>query len=184
MPICTNPKCGQITKTMSLYCPSCGQQTLSMVDRGQVDGPHSSEISMGNFDRITSDIPARKEGLYYQSKTKKSQRGSSTRKKVDRTPNWSAQPRESAALSVVSIIIGMIGLMIGLGNLALIYDGTYLEVYDSEIPRLLVLNIASTSLAVAAFSQRQQYWRTAMTITFLALLSFVGNVQDFNLNDY
>ena len=61
MPICVNPKCGQISKTMSLYCPNCGQKTLSRIDRGQVDGPHTSEISMENFDRITSDVPAPRE---------------------------------------------------------------------------------------------------------------------------
>jgi len=48
---------------MSPYCPSCGQQTLSRIDRGQVDGPHSSEISMENFDRITSDVPAPRERI-------------------------------------------------------------------------------------------------------------------------
>lgn len=84
MPICTNPACGQITKTMSLYCPSCGQQTLSRVDRSQVENPHSSEISMENFDRITADVPAPKEKI---------NRGSSRHKKRMRSPKKFSLPR-------------------------------------------------------------------------------------------
>lgn len=71
MPICVNPKCGQISKTMSLYCPSCGQQSLSRIDRGQVEGPHSTEISMENFDRIAKDVPAKRETPYGFPKSKK-----------------------------------------------------------------------------------------------------------------
>ena len=69
-----NPKCGKITKTMSLYCPSCGQQSLSRIDRAQVEGPHSPEISMENFDRITKDVPAKRETPYGLPKSKKQRR--------------------------------------------------------------------------------------------------------------
>ena len=74
MPICVNPKCGKITQTMSLYCPSCGQQSLSRIDRGQVEAPHSPEISMENFDRITKDVPAKRETPYGLPKSKKQRR--------------------------------------------------------------------------------------------------------------
>jgi len=74
MPICVNPKCGKITKTMSLYCPSCGQQSLSRIDRGQIEEPHSSEISMENFDRIAKDVPAKRETPYGLPKSKKQRR--------------------------------------------------------------------------------------------------------------
>lgn len=59
---------------MSLYCPSCGQQTLSKVDREHVEGPHSSEISMENFDRIAKDVPAKRETPYGLPKSKKRRR--------------------------------------------------------------------------------------------------------------
>jgi hypothetical protein len=74
MPICVNPKCGKISKTMSLYCPSCGQQSLSRIDRGQIEEPHSSEISMENFDRIAKDVPAKRETPYGLPKSKKQRR--------------------------------------------------------------------------------------------------------------
>ena len=96
MPICTNPKCGQITKIMSLYCPSCGQQTLSKVDRGQVDGPHSSEISMENFDRITADVPAPHEKLKW---------GRSQRKKRSRKVNLNNLPSKVIFFFIVLGVI-------------------------------------------------------------------------------
>lgn len=96
VPICTNPKCGQITKNMSLYCPSCGQQTLSKVDRRQVDGPHSSEISMENFDRITADVPAPHEKLDW---------GRGERKKKPRKVNLNNLPSK---VIFFFIILGLI----------------------------------------------------------------------------
>lgn len=56
---------------MSLYCPSCGQQSLSRIDSEQVKGPHSREISMENFDRIAKEVPAKKEIPYGLPKSKK-----------------------------------------------------------------------------------------------------------------
>ena len=96
MPICVNPKCGQISKTMSLYCPSCGQQTLSKIDRGQVESPHSSEISMENFDRITADVPAPHEKIKW---------GTSQRKKMPRRVNLNNLP------SKVIFVFVVLGLM-------------------------------------------------------------------------
>lgn len=104
MPICTNPKCGQITKIMSLYCPSCGQQTLSKVDREHVDGPHSSEISMENFDRIAKDVPAKRETPYGLPKSKKRRRLSKSfsRPKFGFSPKLKSQ---KARWSIVLVLV-------------------------------------------------------------------------------
>ena len=63
MPICTNPKCGEISKVLSQFCPFCGQQSLSQIDKSQVHGNHSDAITMENFIRITDDVPAPRERL-------------------------------------------------------------------------------------------------------------------------
>ena len=109
MPICTNPKCGQITKIMSLYCPSCGQQTLSKVDRAQVDGPHSSEISMENFDRIAKDVPAKRETPYGLPKSKK-------RRKLSKSfsrPKFGTLPKPKGKKALWSIVlVVVIGLYV------------------------------------------------------------------------
>jgi len=109
MPICTNPKCGHITKTMSLYCPSCGQQTLSKLDRGQVDGPHSSEISMENFDRIAKDVPAKRETTYGLPESRKRRRLS----KIFSRPMFGSLPKPKGKKAFWSIaLVVVIGLYV------------------------------------------------------------------------
>ena len=110
MPICVNPKCGQISKTMSPYCPSCGQQTLSRIDRSQVDGPHSTDISMENFDRITSDVPAPRERMIGKSRKR------SNRKEIQRkwsTPKFRSAPRPSGKkIFWVVTLVAIIGIYV------------------------------------------------------------------------
>ena len=110
MPICVNPKCSQISKTMSPYCPSCGQQTLSRIDRSQVDGPHSTDISMENFDRITSDVPAPRERMIGKSRKR------SKRKEIQSkwsTPKFRSTPRPSGKkISWVVTLVAIIGIYV------------------------------------------------------------------------
>jgi hypothetical protein len=89
---------------MSLYCPSCGQQTLSKVDREHVDGPHSSEISMENFDRIAKDVPAKRETPYGLPKSKKRRRLSKSfsRPKFGFSPKLKSQ---KARWSIVLVLV-------------------------------------------------------------------------------
>jgi ribosomal protein L44E len=110
MPICVNPKCGQISKSMSPYCPSCGQQTLSRIDRSQVDGPHSTDISMENFDRVTSDVPAPRERMIGKSRKR------SKRKKIQKkwsTPKFRSAPRPSGKkIFWVVTLVAIIGIYV------------------------------------------------------------------------
>jgi hypothetical protein len=71
MPICTNPKCGEISKVASKFCPFCGQQSLSQIDKNQVHGDNSSAITMENFIRVTDDVPAPRERVTPKVPTKK-----------------------------------------------------------------------------------------------------------------
>ena len=74
MPICTNPKCGEISKVASQFCPYCGQQSLSQIDKNQAHGNNSSAITMENFIRITDDVPAPRERVIPKGSTKKPRR--------------------------------------------------------------------------------------------------------------
>jgi hypothetical protein len=104
MPICVNPKCGQISKTISLYCPSCGQQSLSRIDKGQVEGPHSTEISMENFDRISKDVPAKRETPYGLPKSKKRRRLS----KSFSRPKFGSLPKPKGKKALWSIVLVLV----------------------------------------------------------------------------
>jgi wobble nucleotide-excising tRNase len=74
MPICTNPKCGEISKISSQICPFCGQKSLSQIDKNQVNGDKSTAISMENFIRITDDVPAPRERVIPKDSRKKPRR--------------------------------------------------------------------------------------------------------------
>ena len=74
MPICTNPKCGEISKTSYKFCPYCGQQSLSTIDKNQMNGNNSGAITMENFERITGDVPAPRERVAPKERSKKRRR--------------------------------------------------------------------------------------------------------------
>ena len=177
MPICVNPKCGQISKTMSLYCPSCGQKSLSRIDRGQVEGPHSTEISMENFDRITNDVPAKSEKPYSRSKSKRHSRNYAKEHKIGKATSIGQQKHFSAGFSLVSLILGVIAITIGLADLAAIDQGKFLYLQDSEITLLLLLNLGSAGMAIAAYIRRQPYWRGAFSLTVISILVFIACLQ-------
>ena len=177
MPICVNPKCGQVTKTMSLYCPSCGQQSLSRVDKGQVEGPHSTEISMENFDRIAKDVPAKREIPYGLPKSNKHVRNYSRKQKTIKTNFQMQKQNVSGILSLSSIILGVVGITIGLADLASINQGTALFLPDSELRILLVLNLGSSGMAIAAYLRKQAFWKSAFSIALLAIFIFIACLQ-------
>jgi hypothetical protein len=110
MPICVNPKCGEISKSMTPYCPSCGQKTLSRLDRGQFDGPHSNEISMENFDRITNDVPAPRERIGGK------RRGGAKRGKIPMNPSFrqfGSLPRNNGMkIFSIATIVAIIGIYV------------------------------------------------------------------------
>lgn len=53
MPICTNPKCGEISKTKTRFCPYCGQETLSSLRRDEVGNLKESPLTTEIFERET-----------------------------------------------------------------------------------------------------------------------------------
>jgi hypothetical protein len=174
MPICVNPKCGQVSKTMSLYCPSCGQQSLSRVDRGQVESPHSLEISMENFDRIAKDVPAKREIPYGLPKSNKHVRNYSRKQKTRKTNFQMQKQNVSGIFSLISIILGVVGITIGLADLASINQGTTLFLLDSELRILLLLNLGSSGMAIAAYFRRQAFWKSAFSIALIAVFIFIA----------
>lgn len=75
MPICINPKCGQVTDKMTDYCPHCGQKTLSTLNKLDLGIPSKNEISMENFEKITDQIPAKSEKNLYKKRKRFSLKG-------------------------------------------------------------------------------------------------------------
>jgi hypothetical protein len=78
MPICTNPKCGEISKSATRFCPHCGQETLSNISKDQIGNPVEKTVSMESFFSETTNSTAP------QDISSKPQRSFWARKKLNR----------------------------------------------------------------------------------------------------
>jgi hypothetical protein len=144
MPICINPKCGQISKTLSKYCPHCGQESLSKLDKREIGEDTSSDISMASFERITSDVPAPKERKEKFSKHPRVLKGRFRRKKA-----WHPRISRVGFLRRKSLLVIMILLL-----------GTYFV--SSSYPDLFPVQVNSTfdkieSAVIQAFPNSEAY---------------------------
>lgn len=93
---------------------------------------------------------------------------------------FSAEPKElfqenrSIALSVSSLILGVIASVIGLVDLGLIQDGTYDYILDSEIGLLAILSLTSLGLGVAAKVKQQRASLGALIVSIVSVGIFLA----------
>ncbi len=58
MPICTNPKCGEISKSKTRFCPHCGQESLSTVSKQELGNTQDVPLTTETFENETLYSPA------------------------------------------------------------------------------------------------------------------------------
>ena len=58
MPICTNPKCGEISKSKTRFCPHCGQESLSTVSKQELGNIQDEPLTTETFENETLYSPA------------------------------------------------------------------------------------------------------------------------------
>ena len=58
MPICTNPKCGEISKSKTRFCPHCGQESLSTVSKQELGNIQDEPLTTETFENETLYTPA------------------------------------------------------------------------------------------------------------------------------
>lgn len=86
----------------------------------------------------------------------------------------SPQESRSIALSVASLILGIIASAIGLVDLALVQDGTYDYILDSEIGLLAIMSFVSLGLGIAAKVKQQRISLGALIVSILSVLIFLA----------
>ena len=87
----------------------------------------------------------------------------------------STSPQSSAiGLSIASLIVGIIASVIGLGDLALINDGTYTYILESEIGILAVLSLTSLGLGITAKVKQQRLSAGALIVSIIAVVIFLA----------
>ena len=78
----------------------------------------------------------------------------------------------SMGLSLAALILGIISAMIGIYDLALVSDGTYDYILESEIGLLAILSFTSLGLAIAAKVKQQRISAGALTAAIIAVVVF------------
>jgi hypothetical protein len=54
MPICTNPNCGEISKSKTRFCPHCGQESLSYVSKSELGNVNDRVLTTETFEIETA----------------------------------------------------------------------------------------------------------------------------------
>jgi len=87
----------------------------------------------------------------------------------------STSPQNPAiGLSLAALILGIISAMIGIYDLALVSDGTYDYILESEIGLLAILSFTSLGLAIAAKVKQQRISAGALTAAIIAVVVFLA----------
>lgn len=87
----------------------------------------------------------------------------------------STSPQSPAiGLSIASLIVGIIASVIGLGDLALINDGTYTYILESEIGILAILSLTSLGLGITAKVKQQRLSAGALIVSIIAVVIFLA----------
>ena len=80
----------------------------------------------------------------------------------------------SMGLSLASLILGIIASLIGLFDLALVSDGTYDYILESEIGLLAILSFTSLGFGIAAKVKQQRISAGALTAAIIAVVVFLA----------
>jgi hypothetical protein len=88
--------------------------------------------------------------------------------------NTDSEENKSIALSVASLILGVIASVIGLVDLGLVQDGTYDYILDSEIGLLAILSLTSLGLGIAAKVKQQRASIGALIVSIISVVIFLA----------
>ena len=89
-------------------------------------------------------------------------------------PYASLEQNRSIALTVSSLILGVIASVIGLIDLGLIQDGTYDYILDSEIGLLAILSLTSLGLGIASKVKQQRASMGALIVSIISVVIFLA----------
>ena len=88
MPICTNPNCGEISKSKTRFCPHCGQETLSYVRKDELGNLQEKPLTTEIFEQETmrslapQDLVRKKKSIFDRHSQKKRSRRKLNIKKI------------------------------------------------------------------------------------------------------
>lgn len=90
------------------------------------------------------------------------------------TPQAESSQSRSMALSLASLILGVIASALGLVDLGLIQDGTYDYILDSEIGLLAIMSLTSLGLGIAARLKQQRISVGSLIVSIVSVVIFLA----------
>ena len=73
-------------------------------------------------------------------------------------------------LSLSSLIVGIVGIVIGLVDLGTINDGTYVFLSNSEIGLLGIVSLTSLGLGIGASVKKNRFWVASLVVSIISVL--------------
>ena len=72
-------------------------------------------------------------------------------------------------LSLSSLIVGIVGIVIGLVDLGSINDGTYVFLSNSEIGILGIVSLTSLGLGIGASVKKNRFWIASLVVSIISV---------------
>ena len=117
MPICTNPKCGEISRSKTRFCPHCGQESLSYISKSELGNVNDQVLTTETFEIETARALA-PEGL-------------SSKKKRDLLYLFRVEGKKQLSVKEIFIFV-LVVMLFGL----LVFDAAPAPIKDSLLQRV------------------------------------------------
>jgi hypothetical protein len=93
-----------------------------------------------------------------------------TSKRVTEIKPATGTPKESLGMSITSLILGVLGIVLGFSNIGLVVEGDYSYIDPSEIGFLAILSFAALGFGIAASTKKQRFYLASILVSSASIL--------------
>ena len=76
-----------------------------------------------------------------------------------------ASSKESLGLSITSLILGVLGIVLGFSNVGLVVEGDYAYIDPAEIGFLAILSFTALGFGIAASVKKQRFYLASILVS-------------------
>ena len=88
-----------------------------------------------------------------------------TSKRVTEIKPATGTPKESLGMSITSLILGVLGIVLGFSNIGLVVEGDYAYIDPAEIGFLAILSFAALGFGIAASVKKQRFYLASILVS-------------------
>jgi len=78
--------------------------------------------------------------------------------------------KESLGMSITSLILGVLGIVLGFANVGLVIEGGYAYIDPSEIGFLAILSLGALGFGIAATVKKQRFYMASILVSSASVL--------------